>query len=131
MNTVLKHLGIKHIFSNPYRPQGNSHIENVHNILKYTLTKFLSSSDTEWNRILPIACYCFNSTPTANDLESPVFLIHGRHLLEGCAGLIRSGNNRYLGDKKGLFTELHKLWLTPTKNLQENRLLKTETVDRN
>ena len=24
MNTVLKQLGIKHIFSNPYRPQGNS-----------------------------------------------------------------------------------------------------------
>ena len=34
MNTVLKQLGIKHIFSNPYRPQGNSCIENVHNFLK-------------------------------------------------------------------------------------------------
>ena len=40
MNTVLKQLGIKCIFSNPYRPQGNSHIENVHNFLKRTLTKF-------------------------------------------------------------------------------------------
>ena len=27
MNTVLKQLGIKHIFSNPYIPQGNSWIE--------------------------------------------------------------------------------------------------------
>ena len=34
MNTVLKQLGIKPIFSNPYRPQGNSRIENVHNFLK-------------------------------------------------------------------------------------------------
>ena len=34
INTILKQLGIKHIFSNPYRPQGNSHIENVHNSLK-------------------------------------------------------------------------------------------------
>ena len=34
MNTVLKQLGIKHIFSNPYRPQVNFHIENVHNFLK-------------------------------------------------------------------------------------------------
>ena len=33
-NTVLKQLGIKHIFLNPYRPQGNSHIENVHYFLK-------------------------------------------------------------------------------------------------
>ena len=34
MNTVLKQLGIKHIYSSPYRPQGNSRIENVHNFLK-------------------------------------------------------------------------------------------------
>ena len=50
MNIVLKQLGIKHIFSNPYRPQGNSCIENVHNFLKRTLTKFLSSTDVEWVR---------------------------------------------------------------------------------
>ena len=43
MNTVLKQLGIKYIYSNPYRPQGNSRIENVHNFLKRTLTKVLSS----------------------------------------------------------------------------------------
>ena len=30
MNTVLKQLGIKCIHSNPYRPQGNSWIENFH-----------------------------------------------------------------------------------------------------
>ena len=95
MNTVLKHLGIKCNFSNPYRPQGNSRIKNVHNFLKRTLTKFLSSCDAEWDRILPFACYCFNSTPTADDLESPFFLIYGRDLLEGCAELIGSGNTRY------------------------------------
>ena len=33
-NTILKQLGIKCIYSNPYRPQGNSRIENVHNFLK-------------------------------------------------------------------------------------------------
>ena len=38
MNTVLKQLGIIHIFSNPYRPQGNSCIENIHNFLKRMLS---------------------------------------------------------------------------------------------
>ena len=47
MNTVLTQLGIKHIFSNPYRPQGNSHIEYVYNFLMRMLTKFLPSSDAE------------------------------------------------------------------------------------
>ena len=119
MNTILKQLGIRHIFSNPYRPQGNSHIENIHNFLKRTLTKFLSSSDAEWDRILPFTCYCFNTTPTADDLESLFFLIHGRDRLEGHTGLLTLGNIRYLGDNKGLilFTKLHKLWSAHAKSL--------------
>ena len=55
MNTVLKHIGIKHIFSSPYRPQGSSHIENVHNFLKQTLTKFylaLMPNETEYYHLL-------------------------------------------------------------------------------
>ena len=87
----------------------------------------------EWDRILPFACYYFNPTPTANDLESPFFLIHGRDLLEGHARLLGSGNIRYFGDNIGLilFAKLCKLWLTHTKSLQENLLLKTGTVERN
>ena len=63
MNTVLAQSGIKQIYPNPYRPRGNSHIEIIHNFLKRTLTEFLSSSDAEWDKILPFACYCFNATP--------------------------------------------------------------------
>ena len=133
MNTTLKQLGIKCIFSNPYRPQGNSHIENVHNFLKRTLTKFLCSSDAEWDRILPFACYCFNTTPTADDLESPFFLIHRRDPLEGHIRLLGPGSIRYMGNDKGLihFTKLCKLWSAHANSLHENRLLKTEKVERN
>ena len=37
-------LGIKHIYSNPYYPKGNSRIENVHNFLKHTIAKFTYDS---------------------------------------------------------------------------------------
>ena len=133
MNTILKQLGIKHIYSNPYRPQGNSTIENIYNILKITLTKFLSSSDVKWDKVLPFACYCFNSTPTSDDLEILFFLMHGRDPLEGCAGLFCLGDTRCMGDEKGLilFAERRKLWSTHAKNLQENRLLKTNTLECN
>ena len=118
MNTVLKQLGIKYIFSNPCRLKGSSCIENVHNFLKRMLTKFLSSTDAEWDRILPFACYCFNTTPTADDLESPFFLVHGRDPLEGCTGLLGPGNIRYLGNDKGLilFAEICKLWSVHAKS---------------
>ena len=41
MNAVLAQLGIENIFSNLYRPQDNSHIENIHNFLKRTLSCYL------------------------------------------------------------------------------------------
>ena len=113
----------------PYRPQDNSHVENLHNFLKRTLTKFLSSSDAELDRILPFTCYCSNTAPTVDDLRESIL----SHPWKRCSGLLGSGNIRYLGDDKGLvlFAELHKLWLAHAKSLQENRLLKTETVKRN
>ena len=57
--------------------------------------------------------------------------MHGRDPLEGCAGLFCSGDTRYMGDEKGLilYIELRKLWSTRAKNLQENRLLKTDTLE--
>ena len=92
------------------------------------LTKFLSSSDTEWDNILPFAYYCFNTTPTADNLESPFFLVHSRDPLEGSTGLLGKGDIRYLGDDNGLifFAEIHKLWLAHAKALQESRQLKTD-----
>ena len=44
-----------------------------------------------------------------------------------------SGDTRYMGNEKGLilFAELRKLWLTHAKSLQENRLLKTITLECN
>ena len=53
--------------------------------------------------------------------------------LEGCAELFCSGDTRYMGDGKGLilFAELRKLWSTHIKNLQENRLLKIDTLECN
>ena len=32
-------LGIKRLFSNPFHPQRNAKVENVHNFLKYTLAR--------------------------------------------------------------------------------------------
>ena len=39
-------------------------------------------------------------TPTADDLESPFFLIHGRGPLEGCSRLLGPGSIRDLGNTK-------------------------------
>ena len=53
-------------------------------------------------KVLLFVCYCFNLTPTSDDLESLFFLIHGRDPLEGHTGLFNSGDTRYMGDEKHL-----------------------------
>ena len=80
---TFKSLGIKPIYSNPYRLQGNSRLENTHNFLKCTISKFLHNSTLEWDDILPIAAYIYNNAPTVNDLKSPFFLVFGRDPLKG------------------------------------------------
>ena len=56
--SVFDSLGIKCIYSNPYYPKGNGRIENVHNFLKCTITKFTYSSQQEWDYTLPLAPFC-------------------------------------------------------------------------
>ena len=49
-------------------------MENVHNILKKTLTKFLDNNNLEWDELLLFACYCYNIFQGSNDTESPFSL---------------------------------------------------------
>ena len=79
---TFKLLGIKPIYSNLYGPQGNSRLENAHNFLKCTISKFLHNSTLDWDDILQITAYIYNIAPTVNDLEPP-FLGFGRDPLEG------------------------------------------------
>ena len=53
--SVFDTLGIKHIYSNPYYPQGNGGIENVHIFLKHTIMRFSYGSQPKWDDALPVA----------------------------------------------------------------------------
>ena len=75
--SVFNMLGIKHSYSNPYYPQGNGRIENVHNFLKHIIAKFTYGSQLKWDDAHLLATYCYNITPSVDDLESPYYLIHG------------------------------------------------------
>ena len=75
LNEACDELGAKRLLSNLFHPQGNSRIENDHNFLKYTLTKFLESIDPEWDNLLLFACYCYYTFPSNNGTESLFFLM--------------------------------------------------------
>ena len=80
---TFKSLGIKPIYSNPYRPQGNSRLENAHNFLKCTISKFLHNSIAAYIYNISIAAYIYNIAPAVTGLESLFFLVFGRNSLKG------------------------------------------------
>ena len=98
--SVLDLLGIKHIYSNPFYPKGNSRIENVHNFLKHTIENFTCGSQLEWDDALPLATYCFSIAPAVDDLESLFYLVHGRDPIEGRLSNLQN-YCRYVGDQPG------------------------------
>ena len=74
--SVFDTVGIKCIYSNPYYPQGNERIENIHSFLKHTIAKFTYGSQLKWDDPFLLATYCYNATPSVDYLESPYYLIH-------------------------------------------------------
>ena len=129
---TFKLLGIKPIYSSPYRPQGNSRLENMHNFLKCTISKFLHSSMLEWDDILPIAAYIYNIAPTVNDLKSPFFLVFGRDPLKGRLSHLQN-YCRYLGTEPGQLAvdTLKHMWKLHAELLHDSRENKDPVDERN
>ena len=70
MNTVLKQLDIKCIFLNSYRPLGNSHIKNIHNFLKKTLSFYLAQMQSG------IGSYYLPATASIQLLQLMTWKVH-------------------------------------------------------
>ena len=70
---IAKELGMKHkIYTAPYRPSSNGHIEGFHNFLKACIAKHVSCQ-LEWTHVIPLACAAYNFLPNEHSKESPFF----------------------------------------------------------
>ena len=75
---IAKELGVKYkIYTAPYQPSSNGHIEGFHNFLKACISKHVSSH-LEWTSVIPLACAAYNFLPNEHSKESPFFLMFGR-----------------------------------------------------
>ena len=75
---IAKELGVKHkIYTAPYQPSSNGHIEGFHNFLKACITKHVSPQ-LEWTSVIPLACAAYNFLPNEHSKESSFFLMFGR-----------------------------------------------------
>ena len=71
-------LGITHITTVPYRPQGNGILERFHGTLKPLLAK-AASSKVDWTQFLPLALSAIRAIPCRSTGFSPSELVFGRN----------------------------------------------------
>ena len=94
-NTIAEQLGVERkIYTPPYRPQLNGHIEGFHNFLRACLSKHISRN-REWD-IMPLATASYNWLPNQYSRESPFFVMFGRDALTNLQHLIKP-KLRYMG----------------------------------
>ena len=107
---VAKELGMKHkIYTAPYRPSSNGHIEGFHNFLRDCISKHVSPQ-LEWTSVVPLACAAYNFFPNEHSEESPFFLMFGRDAVFPLNSLL-SPQFHYLGN------DLNVLSLEALKNM--------------
>ena len=103
---IARGLGVKHkIYTAPYGPFSNGHIEGFHNFLKACISKQL-----DWTSVIPLACVAYNFLPNEHSKESPFFLMFGRDAVLPLHSLL-SPQLCYLG------TDLNVLSLKALKNM--------------
>ena len=75
---IAKELGVEYkLYTLPYHPASNGHIEGFHAFLKACIAKHVMPQ-VEWDALVPLACATYNFIPNEHSKESPFFLMFGR-----------------------------------------------------
>ena len=83
------------IYTPPYRPQSNGHIEDFNNFLKACLSKHISRNRV-WDDVTPLATTSYNWLPNQHSRKSSLFVMFGRDTLTNLQHLIKP-KLRYMG----------------------------------
>ena len=73
ISTVYQKLGIKHITTTAYRPQGNAKVERLHASVNSALAHLVNSSHDNWDDNLDFALLALRTSVHASTNETPFF----------------------------------------------------------
>ena len=73
--------GIKHIYSSPYKPRGNSVVESDMRTLKTTLKLCTQAFQADWAVALQAAALAYRATPHTVTGHTPFFLVTGQKVI--------------------------------------------------
>ena len=126
---IAKELGVKHkLYTAPYRPSSNGHIEGFHNFLKACIAKHVLLQ-LEWTSVIPLACAAYNFLPNEHSKESPFFLMFGRDAVLPLNSLL-SPQLHYLGNDLNILSPeaLKNMYQIATENLRRSRARHDSTL---
>ena len=78
MSNVLSRLNTEHKFTMVYFPRGNSRLENLHVLLKRSISKYINILDIEWDKCLNLATYAFNISPSSDNCSSLYYIVYSK-----------------------------------------------------
>ena len=123
MKSVLIRLNTEHKFTTVYFPRGNSRLENLHTLLKRSISKYIDLLDVEWDRCLNLATYAFNISPSSDNCSSPYFIVYGKEPIDVELKELEE-LHRYTGTNCGLkcLQQLNEIWKTHANKLRQIRI---------
>jgi hypothetical protein len=74
---MCKFMNIKQTFSLPYRSQSNGQVERMNGTIRKMLSK-INVNELDWDKQLPWAMFCYNTTKHATTEEKPFKVMFGR-----------------------------------------------------
>ncbi len=79
MENLCNEHGIKHTFSDPYRPQGNSGVERLNRTMAESLTKLVDNHPKSWPDFLPEVQLAYNAATHSSTGITPYELVFRAH----------------------------------------------------
>ena len=115
--------GIKHIYSSPYNPRGNSVVESYMRTLKIALKLRTQAFHEDWDVALQAAAVAYRATPHTVTGHTPFFLVTGQDVV---LPLSREWHEPALCPLG--VTWLEALWKCPVEVMKAHELVADETA---
>ena len=131
MSNVLSRLNTEHKFSMVYFPRGNSRLENLHALLKRSISKYIDILDVEWDKCLNLATYAFNILSTSDNCSSPYYIVYGKESIDTELKELKE-LHRYTGINYGLecLQQLNEIWTNHADELRQIRIHRARKRDK-
>lgn len=76
---LVKNMGSESIYTTSYHPQTNGLTERFNKTLADMLSLYVSTSQNDWDKYLPLVTFAYNSSKQDSTQYAPFYLVFGRH----------------------------------------------------